>query len=163
MTSCSEFVAGFLPCCWLTRTCLPLLFERKPPDSPSVDPSVQLGQEWGRWPAHCSHTHTRTNRKDAQLQLTWEQRQPIDKWSNIQISSFHYLLPIVTFFMAACETQQTHSLWTRWLRRSCVMSSCQDFLMPAAEGGVAVGMEPRFPTPSFIKLRETTGKKGNKE
>jgi len=32
------------------------------------------------------------------------------------------------------------------------MSSCQDFLMPAAEGGVAVGMEPRLPRPSFIKL-----------
>lgn len=36
------------------------------------------------------------------------------------------------------------------------MSSCQDFLMPAAEGGVAVGMEPRFPTPSFIKLQGRT-------
>lgn len=32
------------------------------------------------------------------------------------------------------------------------MSSCQDFLIPAAEGGVAVGMDPRFPTASFIKL-----------
>lgn len=39
------------------------------------------------------------------------------------------------------------------------MSSCQDFLMPAAEGGVAVGMEPRFPT-SFIKLGETTRREG---
>jgi hypothetical protein len=33
-----------------------------------------------------------------------------------------------------------------------VMSSCQFFLMPAAEGGVAMGMEPRLP--SFIKLRD---------
>lgn len=31
--------------------------------------------------------------------------------------------------------------------------------MPAAEGGVAVGMEARFPTPSFIKLRERTTRK----
>lgn len=38
------------------------------------------------------------------------------------------------------------------------MSSCQDFLMPAAEGGVAVGMEARFATPSFIKLGEATKK-----
>lgn len=46
------------------------------------------------------------------------------------------------------------------------MSSCQDFLMPAAEGGVAVGMEPRFPTLSFIKLGrvidEKRGEKGKK-
>lgn len=34
------------------------------------------------------------------------------------------------------------------------MSSCQDFLMPPVEGGVAVGMEPRLPTASFIKLEE---------
>lgn len=39
------------------------------------------------------------------------------------------------------------------------MSSCQDFLMAAAEGGVAVGMEPKLPTPSFIKLAK--GKNGN--
>ncbi len=59
---------GFLPYCWRTRTCLPLLYERKPPDSPSADPSVQLDQEWGRWPARCSHTCT--NRKDTHLLLT---------------------------------------------------------------------------------------------
>ena len=52
----------FLPYYWLTRTCPPLLFEHKPPDSPSADPSVQLDQEWGRWPARCSHTCT--NRSD---------------------------------------------------------------------------------------------------
>ena len=43
------------------------------------------------------------------------------------------------------------------------MSSCQDFLMPGAEGGVAVGMDPRFPTASFIKLaqdRQTDGGEG---
>lgn len=43
------------------------------------------------------------------------------------------------------------------------MSSCQDFLMPAAEGGVAVGMEPRFPTPSFIKLGKAIKKKGGEK
>lgn len=43
------------------------------------------------------------------------------------------------------------------------MSSCQDFLMPAAEGGVAVGMEPRFPTPSFIKLGKAIQKKGGEK
>lgn len=56
----------------------------------------------------------------------------------------------------SARAQKTYSLWTRWLRRSCVISSCQDFLKPAAEGGVAVGMEPRLPTPSFIKLEERT-------
>lgn len=60
---------GFLPCCWPTHTYPPLLFERKPPDYPSAGPSVQLGQEWGRWPAHCSDTHTHTNRKNVHLQL----------------------------------------------------------------------------------------------
>lgn len=34
------------------------------------------------------------------------------------------------------------------------MSSCQDFRMPVAEGGVAVGIEPRLGTPSFIKLKD---------
>lgn len=42
------------------------------------------------------------------------------------------------------------------------MSSCQDFLMPAAEGGVAVGMEPMFPTASFIKLEEAADGKREK-
>lgn len=36
------------------------------------------------------------------------------------------------------------------------MSSCQDFLIPAAEGGAAAGREPRFPTLSFIKLQGNT-------
>lgn len=40
------------------------------------------------------------------------------------------------------------------------MSSCHDFLMPGAEGGVAVGMEPRFPTLSFIMLGEATQREG---
>lgn len=35
------------------------------------------------------------------------------------------------------------------------MSSCQDFLMPAAEGA-AVGMDPTFATPSLSKLRNVT-------
>lgn len=35
------------------------------------------------------------------------------------------------------------------------MSSCQDFLMPAAEGA-AVGMDPTFATPSPSKLRNMT-------
>ena len=70
-------------------------------------------------------------------------------------------MPIVRFFLVRAHAgQKTHSLWTRWFLRSCVMSSCQDFLIPAAEGGVAVGMEPRFPTPSFIKLGEATDKTG---
>lgn len=41
------------------------------------------------------------------------------------------------------------------------MSSCQDFLMPVAEGGAAVGMEPRLATPSFIRLRDKPIKKKN--
>lgn len=63
-----------------------------------------------------------------------------------------YVSPSVTLV----QSGQTHSLWTRWLRRSWVMSSCQFFLMPAAEGGVSMGMAPRLPTPlpSFIKLRD---------
>lgn len=48
----------------------------------------------------------------------------------------------------------TYSLCTKWFRRSCVMSSCQLFLMPVAEGGAAVGMEPTPPA-SFIRLTET--------
>lgn len=48
----------------------------------------------------------------------------------------------------------TYSLCTKWLRRSCVMSSCQLFLMPVAEGGPAVGMEPT-PLASFIRLEKT--------
>lgn len=47
----------------------------------------------------------------------------------------------------------TYSLCTKWFRRSCVMSSCQLFLIPVAEGGPAVGMEPT-PPPSFIRLEE---------
>ncbi len=47
----------------------------------------------------------------------------------------------------------TYSLCTKWFRRSCVISSCQLFLMPEAEGGPAVGMEPTPPA-SFIRLRE---------
>lgn len=31
--------------------------------------------------------------------------------------------------------------------------------MPVAEGGAAVGMEPRLATPSFIKLRDKQIKK----
>jgi len=35
--------------------------------------------------------------------------------------------------------------------------------MPAAEGGVAVGMEPRLPTPlSFIKLKGGRREEGNR-
>lgn len=47
----------------------------------------------------------------------------------------------------------TYSLCTKWFRKSCVMSSCQLFLMPEAEGGPAVGMEPT-PLASFIRLGE---------
>lgn len=137
---------GFLPCCWPTHTYPPLLFERKPPDYPSAGPSVQLGQEWGRWPAHCSDTHTHTNRKNVHLQLRLHRL--------LEITCLFISLPL--FCWNVCRTRQTHSLWTRWLRRSCVMSSCQDFLMPPAEGEVAVGKEPRLPTPSFIRLREMT-------
>lgn len=50
----------------------------------------------------------------------------------------------------------TYSLCTKWFRRSCVMSSCQLFLMPVAEGGPAVGMEPT-PLASFIRLEEIGG------
>lgn len=47
----------------------------------------------------------------------------------------------------------TYSLCTRWLRRSCVMSSCQLFLMPALAAGLATGIDPTLPTAlSFIKL-----------
>ena len=38
----------------------------------------------------------------------------------------------------------THSLCTRWVRRSWVTCSCQAFLIPEAERGVAAG---RFPMP----------------
>lgn len=36
-----------------------------------------------------------------------------------------------------------------------MISSCQDFLMPAAEGA-AVGMDPTLATPSLSKLRNVT-------
>lgn len=76
--------------------------------------------------------------------------QSSKKWIQRNASAFFLS------FVSQDGSQQTHSLWTRWLRRSCVMSSCQDFLIPAAEGGAAAGREPRFPTPSFIKLQEST-------
>lgn len=50
-------------------------------------------------------------------------------------------------------TVNTYSLCTKWFLRSCVMSSCQPFLMPEAEGGPAVGMEPT-PLPSLNRLEE---------
>lgn len=40
----------------------------------------------------------------------------------------------------------TYSLCTRWLRRSWVTCSCQDFLVPVAEMGAAVGRLPIEPT-----------------
>lgn len=56
----------------------------------------------------------------------------------------------------------TYSLCTKWFRRSCVMSSCQLFLMPEAEGGPAVGMEPT-PLASFIRLEGVGGHNFNSE
>lgn len=42
----------FLPCYLQIHTYPPLLYEHKPLDYPCAGPSVQLDQEWGRWPAH---------------------------------------------------------------------------------------------------------------
>lgn len=53
-----------------------------------------------------------------------------------------------------CSTVDTYSLCTKWFRRSCVMSSCQPFLIPEADGGPAVGMEPTPPA-SFSRLEES--------
>lgn len=54
----------------------------------------------------------------------------------------------------------TYSLCTKWFRRSWVISSCQLFLMPVAEGGPAVGMDPT-PLASLIRLRERARQKFN--
>ena len=51
------------------------------------------------------------------------------------------------------STVNTYSLRTQRSRRSCVMFSCQRFLIPVAEGGPAVDMEPTPPA-SFIRLEE---------
>lgn len=48
----------------------------------------------------------------------------------------------------------TYSLCTKWFRRSCVMSSCQLFLIPVAVGGPTEGMDP-IPPESFNKLKVT--------
>ena len=50
----------------------------------------------------------------------------------------------------------TYSLCTKWFLRSCVMSSCQIFLIPDDDGGPAVGIEPT-PLESFIRLGEKGG------
>lgn len=43
------------------------------------------------------------------------------------------------------ERVEPHSLWTRWLRRSCVTCSCQALRVPVAEMGAAVGRFPMEP------------------
>lgn len=140
----------FLPECWPTRTCPLQPFERKPQDFPSADLLAQWDQELGKWPARCSHTSQKESATVKPRTYEPASYHPI---------CFISLAPICCEnFLGLLAGEQTHSLWTRWLRRSCVMSSCQDFLMPAAEGGVAVGMEARFPTPSFIKLGGITTK-----
>lgn len=40
----------------------------------------------------------------------------------------------------------THSLWTRWFRRSWVISSCHCFRIPVLDGCAAVGIAPKLAT-----------------
>lgn len=44
---------------------------------------------------------------------------------------------------------QSYSLWTRWFRRSWVISSCHCFRIPVLDGWAAVGIGPREATLAF--------------
>lgn len=68
-----------------------------------------------------------------------------------------YYFSIFIFFFI----DQTHSLCTRWVRRSWVTCSCQAFLTPLAERGVAAGRfaNPPPTDPSGISWLETEMKR----
>lgn len=92
--------------------------------------------------------------------LYTEERQQINKKTQWQhgVSSFIlFSYDRTRIFIMHPFYCWTYSLCTRWVRRSWVTCSCQAFLTPAAERGVAAGKFPMPPPtdPSGISWLKT--------
>lgn len=89
---------GCLPCCLPTRTCLPLLSERRPPNSPSACPLAPRGQELGRWLGLCSHR----NRKQISKQIFLTALKSAEETIQIYFMSFYFYEITTSNRLTAC-------------------------------------------------------------